>query len=303
LEELIDIDLIDVNDQTFRVSRNASDNILYDSINNNGMLEKPFLVKIGERYIPLNCHKRIKICCELQIKKINSIVLSSPDAGLFFNNLVLKLYRNEVGPAGRLKALSIMESHFPSFIDINSGRFRKIIGIPGEYIDDSVKRERVMGLPSDLLDYLDTRDVSFKVIKDIAAMGRDVQELISSWTGHLPIRINIFKKLVDHVFDISRREGVESLRSLNMEEISEDSILYEEIFKIRYPVYSSINKCSAELVDKIKVPGLSVDFPEFLERDYITLKLNISKRSGSGEWREILSRINDEQIQELIDIL
>ncbi len=303
MEELISIDLIDVDDQTFRISRNASDKTLYDSINNNGMLEKPLLVKRGERYIPLNCHNRIKICGELQIKKINALVLGSPDAELFFNNLLLKLYRNEVGPAGRLKALSIMESQFPLFIDINSGRFRKITGLPVEYIDDIVKRETVMGLPSDLLEYLDTRDVSFKVIKDIAAMGRGVQELISSWIGHLSIRINIFKKLVDLVFDISRREGVESLLSLNMEEIREDSILYEEIFKIRYPAYSSINKCSGELVDKIKVPGLAVDFPEFLERDYITLKLNISKRSSPGEWRKTLSRINDEQIQELIDIL
>ena len=303
MEELIDIDLIDVNDQTFRISRNAADKTLYDSINNNGMLEKPLLVKRGERYTPLNCHNRIKICSELQIKKINALVFSSPDAGLFFDNLVLKLYRNEVGPTGRLKALSIMESQFPEFIDINSGRFRKIIGLPGEYIDDIVKRDMVIGLPADLLEYLDIRDVSFKVIKDITAMGRDLQELISRWTDLLPIRVNIFKKIVDHVFDISRRDGVESLLSLNMEDIRDDSALYEEIFKIRYPAYSSINKCSGELVEKIKAPGLSVDFPEFMEKDYITLKLNISKRSSPGEWRKILSIINDEEIRELLDIL
>ncbi len=303
MEELIDIDLIDVNDQTFRISRNSENKSLTDSIENYGLLEKPFLVKTEKGFIPLNCHKRLEICNELQIKKINAVLLDYPDAGLFFNNLVIKLYRNEVGPAGRLKALSIMESHFPSYIDINSGRFKKIIGLPGEYLDDRAKRDMVIGLPADLLEYLDTRDVSFKVIKDITAMGRDLQELISRWTDLLPIRVNIFKKIVDHVFDISRRDGVESLLSLNMEDIRDDSALYEEIFKIRYPAYSSINKCSGELVEKIKAPGLSVDFPEFMEKDYITLKLNISKRSSPGEWRKILSIINDEEIRELLDIL
>ena len=303
MEADIDVNLIDIKDETYRISKKAEDGSLSDSIQNYGLLEKPFLIKKGDRYIPFTCHKRIKICTEKKIEKINAIVLSKPDAGIFFNNLVLKIFRNEVGPAGRLKSANILESISARFVNDNSLNLRKIIGVPGEYFEDKSARNGILELPAELIGYIDSKDVSFKVIKDITAMAREEQEILNSWLQHFQIRVNIFKKIVDHIFDISRREGVESLKRLSIDGLRDDSELYLEILKLRYPEYSRICKASAERLDKIKAPGLSVDFPEFLERDYITLKLNVSKKSGAGDWRKILSGISDEHIIELLDLL
>lgn len=303
MEELVDINLIDVNDETFRISRRIEDGNLSDSILNYGMLEKPFLLKNSDRYIPFSCHNRIKICAESGINKISVIILDKPDPGRFFNNLVLKLHRNEVGPVGKLRAVNILESISPSFIKENLVKFRKIAGIPGEYFLERSAGNRVLSLPAELLNYLDSRDVNFKVIKDITAMDIETQKLLDKWVKLLQIRVNIFKKIADHVFDIERRDGVESLKMLDADSLKDDTALYMEIFKIRYPDYSRINNISTQLIDKIKVPGLSVDFPEFLERDYITLKLNVSKRDGAGEWRKILSGLSDKNIKELLDLL
>lgn len=303
MEQLIKVDQIDLNDESFKISRNMQHPDLYDSVKKYGMIEKPFVIKRENDYVLMNCHNRLRICSELNIKEIKAIVLSAPDGEIFFNNLILKLYHNGVGPVGRVKILNIIKLYFSDNEIIKRANLRKITGLPDEYLKGEKAGERVLSFPADLLDYLDARDINFKTIKDLALLDNNGLEWLNSWVKCMQIRVNFFKRITEHLFDIFRIDKINQLPLPGDEKIKNDADLYAEIFRIRYPNYSTINKQALELIDKLSSSTLSVDFPDFFERDYIMLNLKISKNTNPGEWRKIAENLKDEYIDELLALL
>lgn len=303
MEQLIAVDQIDLNDESFKISRNAPHPDLYDSIKKYGMLEKPYVIKRENNYVLMTCHNRIRICSELDIEKIKAIVLPAPDGEIFFNNLILKLYRNGVGPLGRIKILNIIKQYFSDNEIISAADLRKITGLPKEYLQGGNAGETVLSFPAGLLDYIDARDINFKTIKDLASFDKNGLEWLNNWVRSMQIGVNFFKRITEHLFDIFRMDKIDQLPLPGDEKIKSDADLYAEIFRIRYPKYSNINKQSLELIDKLTSNILSVDFPDFLERDYIMLNFKVSKNSNANEWRRVAENLKDEYIKELLDLL
>ncbi len=303
MEQLIAVDQIDLDDESFKISRNAPHPDLYDSIKKYGMLEKPYVIKRENNYVLMTCHNRIRICSELDIEKIKAIVLPAPDGEIFFNNLILKLYRNGVGPLGRIKILNIIKQYFSDNEIISAADLRKITGLPKEYLQGGNAGETVLSFPAGLLDYIDARDINFKTIKDLASFDKNGLEWLNSWVRSMQIGVNFFKRITEHLFDIFRMDKIDQLPLPGDEKIKSDADLYAEIFRIRYPKYSNINKQSLELIDKLTSNILSVDFPDFLERDYIMLNFKVSKNSNANEWRRVAENLKDEYIKELLDLL
>lgn len=303
MEQLIELAQIDLNDESFRISRNTPHPDLYGSIEKYGMLEKPYIIKKENTYVLMTCHNRVRICSELNIKKIKATVVPAPDEGFFLNNLILKLYRNGVGPVGRIKVLNIIKLYFSDNEIIDTANLRKITGLPGEYLEGGKAGERVLSFPRDLLDYIDARDINFKTIKDLASIDNNALEWLNSWINCIQIRVNFFKKITEHLFDIFRMESIKQLPLPGDEKIKNDADLYSEIFRLRYPKYSTINKKSLELIDKLSSSNVSVDFPDYFERDYIVLNLKIAKNRKPGEWRKNTENLKDEYIDGLLDLL
>lgn len=303
MEQHIEISEIDINDLSFNISRNILSNDLYESIKNYGMLEKPLVFKKNDRYVLMNCHNRIQICRNLGIKKIKAVILPFPDSELFLNNLILKIFRNGAGPAGRIKAVNIIEEYFCGSLTLTPQEIRKITGIPMEYIEDRVERERVLALPAVLLEYIDLKDINFKTIKDILAFDSSLLEWISQWLSSIQMRVNIFKKITDHLFDLARNNGADNLPLPCNSEIKSDAGLYEEIFRARYPEYSSMSLRAADIIKSLSSSEVSIVFPEFFEKDYISVILKITSRNRNGEWRRLIDKVDNSSIDDLLDLL
>lgn len=303
MEQLVAVDQIDLNDESFKISRNRPHPDLYSSIKKYGMLEKPYVIKKENSYVLMTCHNRVRICSELNIEKIKVIILPAPDGEIFFNNLVLKLFRNGIGPLGRIKILHIIKQYFSDNEIISAADLRKITGLPKEYLHGENAGKAVHSFPAGLLDYIDTKDINFKTIKDLASIDKNGLEWLNTWVGYMQIGVNFFKRITEHLFDIFRMDKINQLPLPGDETIKSDADLYAEVFRIRYPKYSNINKQSLELIDKLSSKILSVDFPDFLERDYILLNFKISKNSTAHEWRKAAENLKDEYIKELLDLL
>ena len=303
MEEYIDIEKIDIDDNSFNISRNILREDLYDSIKNFGMLEKPLLLQKNKSYILMSCHNRMRICYDLGIKKVNCRIVLSPDRELFFENLILKLFRNGAGPVGRIKALNIIDKYFSEDLTIRPVELRKITGLPMEYIEEQNKRDKILALPYYISEYIDEKDINFKTIRDLLIFESTLLDWLNGWLSAIPIRVNIFKKMTDHLFDIARDCRTSDLILPGDDSIKNDTDLYAEIFRVRYPDYSSMNVKASELINKISSPEISIGFPEFFEKDYISITFKINKNNRNGEWRQTVDGVKNSYIDELLYLL
>jgi len=298
------INLNDIDDDThFKISKNIFSQDLEHSIRLSGMIEVPSLIERDKRYIPLTCHNRIKILKTMGAESVYARVIPEPDCNIFMNNIAIKMYKNEIGPAGRLRALHILKNDFNIGDSALEDFSKKILKIPADISGDSLCIASINNIPQPLSDYIDTKDVAYKIIKDIAAFKAETVSELNRWTGKIQIRLNIFKMLVDHVFDIVRRDGELTPIDDGFLDNMDDKKLYDYIFRIRYPEYTRKREMSDMIINGLTGRGVSIDFPEYYERGDFTLKINISKRYNRDKIIKVISEIDIKRIEELISFL
>lgn len=289
--------------ERFRISRNFRNPELAASIKSSGMLEKPFLIKTGNYYYPLTCHNRIRLISEIDKDEIDAYVLHSPEYEVFISYFLLKNYRNECGPVGKIKAISILQNEFGIDGSELTDLARKTLKIPHEIFSEEKNLKSIMQLPEALKDYIDIKDIPFRLIKDIISFDEGIIAELSRWVEKVQIRLNIFKMLVDFLFDIRKRDGgfeiIEDEVLLKMD----DKALYDYVFRVRYPEYSQKKIEADRLISMLNGKGVSVEFPEFFEKDYISLRFTINRREPGNKIPELVSGIDSKKIDALLELL
>lgn len=301
-EDVISINDI-VKDDHFRISRNLRSPELIASIKNSGMIEKPFFIKKENSYYPFTCHNRIDIITEIGIAELEAFILESPSSEIFIKNLLIKNYRNECGPVGKIKAIRILQNDFGLYGSELKEFARKALKISNEIFSDGIISDRIMQLPGPLRDYIDVKDIPFKLLKDIVSFDEESIVEFNRWIEKVQIRLNIFKMLVDFVFDIKRRDG--HLKQIDDDILTkmDDKALYDYVFRIRYPEYILKREKADNLISLISKPGVCVDFPEFFEKDQIAFRFILNKKNKSDRLAEIVSGIDKEKINDLLSLL
>ena len=299
---IADINVSDiVYDESFKVSKRNYPDQLRTSLELSGMLELPYLLKRDSEYYIFTCHNRIKILQESEDKKIRAIILEDPDSEIFMNHLSLKMYRNELGPFGRIKAMYLLKSVFK----VNESDLKefglKILKLQYEILENDSLMENMAALPEALLNYIDDRDISFKIIKDILILPQSWLEIINTWLKDIQVRVNIFRVMIDNLFDIYR-QGL-NISVIDSIEYSDDKTLNDSIFRLRYPEFSRLKSKSDAIINELSCKGLSIDFPEYFEKSSVTLKLEINKKNDlNNEFKKILA-MDIEKLKELISLL
>ncbi len=288
-------------DDFFKVSRrNINETLLY-SLKNSGMLETPHIIKTGGLYSIFTCHNRIKILRESGVKSVKCLLLDVCDAEIFIKHIILKAFRNEIGPVGKLKAVRLLDRHFNLAADRVMELCVKVFKIPADAAGNELFYDRVLSFPDDLKWYLDDRDLNFRVIKDLSMMADEWTAVMSGWLSEVPVRVNIFRQITDSLFDMYRRG--DSIRDLEEIQFTDDRSLYSAIFNLRYPDYSVLKAKSDSIIGKLNIPGVYIDFPELLDRGYITVRLDINKKGGASEQLKKITRIDAVKLDELLSLL
>lgn len=288
-------------DEIFKVSKHNYQNTLPASLKISGMLEVPYIFKSGSGYGVLTCHNRIKILRESGVAELFCFVMDSPDADIFMNHISLKAYRNEIGSFGKLKTLFILNTFFNLTESVRKDFCTKILKLPLEIIENGEYLKKVLDFPETMIGYIDEKDISFKVIKDLSILPHDWIAVIDKWIKNVPVRVNIFRMLIDNIFDIYRRgDAISSIDSISL---NDDKALHDAIYRIRYPEFSKLKMQTDKLVGELTGSGLSIDFPEYFDRGFVTLKIDINKKSDCVDQLGKLSKIKIEKLRELLSFL
>lgn len=312
---------IDYENDFYKLSKNPPDGKLVTSIRNYGILDPPLLLRdtgsdqsTGNSHMPphgyltiLFGHNRLRILRDLDYQSVDARVMDRIDPSTFLSYALLKNYRSAIGPIARIKLIAILKYTF----NLDDGEIASIcrsdLKVPDFFYRSYAVIQSVIGLPAELKDYIDNREIGYKVIKNLLALKRDDLSLLNSWIERINFRVNYFKDIVDFMVDIGKRSGgagdLSSIDISTIEGRSEgEELVYREVFRIRYPEYSRMIAEADDIVRRMRRVGVDVDFPRYFEGSSITVKVSLEK-GGADKLAELLEKIDRREIERLLDLL
>ncbi len=298
---------IDFNDRYYKISRNQIDDELRSSIREFGVLDPPVVIDRNGRYRIVFGFNRLEVLRESGALSVESVAMNGMDDGWYIGRALLKCLRNESGPVGRIRLHAIMKE-----MGVDPGRLgrmaKKCLRLPGEFTRDDVLAKLVEGLPEALRDYLDCRDINFRVIRDLARLPRAAHNALSTWIAYAPLRVNIFRFIVDMLADILVRDGdigfvagIHPDGSIDRKQWEEH--LYGLIREARYPEYSAARKRADEVVRYFAARGISLDYPPYFEGDRLDLTVSLGKRDDPALVRKKIDEADLSKLKELLEML
>jgi len=303
----IDLEEIDLENNFYKFSKKIIDDRLKSIIKDYGVLEPPVLLKRDNIFTIIFGHTVIQILKELGIEYVDSFIMEELNPTLYLNQALLKHYRNEIGPIGRLHLLQILRDTLNLDKNLLSSA-SKSLQIPEEFIQKAELSERAIGLPENLKDYIDTRDIGYKILKNILSLQNEAITLLNNWIIATPIRTKIFKNIIDMTIDINKKHrSISSIKNIDLCQIQDgrakETFLYQEISKIRYPEYTKLTTKATNIIDKLKKTGVETNFPEYFEGDEIKISLRINTREGMKSFKKRLQNIDINELQKLLNLL
>jgi hypothetical protein len=304
----ISLDDIDLEDRHFKISRDHIGGDLRASIRDFGVLDPPSLIRKSDRIQVVFGLNRLSILKELGHATVQANVLASMDAEWYVRGALLKCNRNETGPVGRLRVLYLLKHSFALGADRIIHVARSGLHVPEYFIQDDPLLMFVMELPRNLRRYIDDTNLPFKIIRDLVGLPEVVIGAISRWIDYAPIRVNIFKSIVEMLLEINARDGGLGL----VEHIAPDGesagtrwdeLLAGLIYRTRYPEYSSLKIRADEIVRRYMSAGIRIQYPAYFEGDCIDLTISVRKQDDPETVKKKIDAMNTEGLRELLDLL
>ena len=299
---------IDMTDRFFKISRDRIDDSLRSSIRAFGVLEPPAVESIPGGYRVISGFNRLSVLLEMGCDEVEAVILTDPGVDFFIRQAVLKSLRNEIGPMGRLKALDILHEFFRIDPERLERCARAGLQVPGDFLGGGPLAAAVRGLPDPLKAYLDFRDIPFKIIRELAGLPRGSIERISLWVAHAPLRVNIFKGIVEMLSDIGERDGSDgAVGDVAIDEADDrkkwEERLFAQVYRARYPGYAALKKKADAIVENISRSGVRVEYPAYFEGDGISVTVNIRKRDDADSVLRNVASLDPAMLKELLDLL
>jgi len=303
----ISLDAIDFEDRRYKISRNRIDDGLRSSIREFGVLDPPVVVEgVGLSKVVFGFN-RLQALREAGAETAEVMAVAAVDPEWYAGRVLLKCLRNEAGPIGRLRAHAILKG-----MDMETGRLDRIakqgLRLPDEFTRDSALAELTGELPPLLRDYLDCRDIQFRVIRDLARLPRVAHGALADWISYAPLRVNIFRFIVDMLVDMMVRDGsVDFVRDIHPDESIDrkqwEDHLYRLIGEARYPDYSASRNRADDIVRYFASRGIDVDYPPYFEGDRVKVTVSLGRRDDPASIRRKIDEADLSKLKDLLDLL
>lgn len=299
---------IDFSNEDYRISRCRTDERLFRSIENFGILEAPVLLRKEGKHLIVFGHNRLGALRRTGADGCNAVVLDALDPHAYVEYAILKLHRNEISPLGRLRLMSILrdrlgcgEGYLKRFARMGAGTGEEAIG-GGEML------ERLSALPGPLALYLDARDINMKILLHVLSLTAEALSLLSDWVAACAMRVNVFREIVELLDDIQRRDGtLSSARGAAPDDARDarefEGRLHEALHAIRYPHYTRIRAAAEGLIREMGRKGVQAGLPAFFEGDEVELRFVFRKDEDPREAERRLRGITAEELKKLFDLL
>ena len=306
---IIPFNSIDFQDQSFKISRPDIENRLRKSLELWGPLEPPLLLKRDTgSCIILFGHQRLKILSEMKNIECRAYITDSIDLDFYLPQALLKNERGQIGPMGKIRLMGILRERLSCPPDRLEKVALRALNIPRDFIHNQEMISVLKRIPANLSEYLDIRDISFRVIRELLQLTPGALNLIDHWVRETNPRVNFFRETIEYVHEIYIRDGsLESLSHINPGEIEDrkqrEERLHQEVFRIRYPGYSAARQKTEAILDRLKNRGIEIDLPPYFEGRNIRLKLILDKSEEAESIRARLLEIDLKSVEELLRML
>jgi hypothetical protein len=299
---------IDFHDARYKISRNRVPDKLINSVLTWGLLEDPVLLPAGERYIVLIGHNRLSILKNAGKDDVTSRVTPEFNLDAFINAAALKFQRGDIGPLGRIKFLMIAREHSPG----RTGEILQLAGrefsMPDFICQDNDIMRQVLELPSELCDYIDSRDIGYKTLKELVLLPENAKGTLTSWIKCINFRMNIFREIVEILADLLKRDGsLLHVHSINLMETEDprgrENHLLGVLKELRCPEYTKRKQRAEGLMSLLSGKGAVVDFPPYFEGENVGIGFRVNKREGVAGLRKKLDQLDMRTVQDLLDLL
>ncbi len=297
---------IDRGDTYFKISRNRIDDDLRASVTGFGVLDPPVVVQNGDRLRAVFGLNRLALLAEAGADSAEVAILPRLDEGWYIGRILLKCHRDEVGPVGRVRALAILADYFGVDRDRRRSIASRGMGVPGEFAGDGPVPGLLGELPPTLKNYLDCRGIKFRVIRDLLRLPPGIVEALSSWVAFAPMKVNIFRSVIDMIAGIIERDGgaapVESIRPDESTDRKQwEEYIHAAVYEARYPEYTAHKRRAEEAAAYFRSRGIHVGFPPFFEGDALDLSIRVSRRDDPGSILEKIGGIEPSRLRKLLD--
>lgn len=301
---LVSLSEINCGDVSYRVSRPPLNEQLLVSIKKHGVLE-PVCLYGALPYIPLSGHNRLLSAVSLGLTHINAYIHTDSPADFLYRHVILKNYKGEVGPIGKLNAMMMLRQYACAGIDMKN--LAAELSVP-YYFDDETIIRRVISFDQTFLEYLDVKDANFKLIKTMLSFPPDALEYVVTQTVCAQFRINIFKQMIESVADILRRDdSIGAIQDIRYDANSDKRIAEEKyvaaLKSVLYPGYSAASKRAAAISEKYHGQGIEFSLPAFFEGSEIDMHIKLNRRKSFEEIQKRINAIPPSDIDGLLKLL
>ena len=208
-------DRINLQDDTFRITTRTDINDLLASIQYDGLITPPLLIKKDSTFVIISGFRRIAACLKLDWIEITARVLKADTAALDCMRLAiaenaLQRSLNLIETSRCLQKLSLFITNSKQLAESASS-----LGLPDNpMIIDKIKSLGILPQPIQRSILADT--ISLAMAKELESLEADCAIAFTRLFDQLKIGLNKQKEIVTLVKEIARREG------LSMQEVMED---------------------------------------------------------------------------------
>jgi len=302
IERIIAISSMDLSENLYKISRNFLRDELIVSVKNFGILRAPVVFPFNGSFRLLTGYNRIEASLRARLESIPVCICEGPSVEVLAREALLKSFNGEIGPTGKLRLLSLLKNNFCADEDFIMKTCRVGLGLP-ERVFDKVWLEKFDKLEQPVKDYFDSKDAPFNLIDMYMNLPPYLAQDLAQQLTFFPLRINIFRKIVEMLSDIARRGENWVFPDVRLSGRQDEQELLGMVFRKRYPEYSAMKKRSDEIISALSAAGSEIDFPEFFEGGHLSVKITLSKRDGAKALAAKAGRLDERLLQELLDML
>lgn len=292
-------------DKEFKISKNIVDDKIIKSVQAVGILKPIVLLKTdNQKYIIVSGHNRIKITQQSNISEVKAIIYNELSYEVFKDIVLEKCFNNEIGPIGKIKSFKILKRINESNIENIA---KNILYIPDYLYTNEKTINNLLDLPEKLKDYLDFKNIPFKVISNILQLPEEGIDLLLNWLKVILIKVNYFKDIVQYLLEIYKRDlnlnELQKIKLIDEDAKKNENLLYKKILQIRFPEFTELKTRAENITKKIKKPGLNINIPMNFESNVVKITFDINKKDNGKSFFDNIENLNKEQVVNLLELL
>ncbi|MBN1500227.1 MAG: ParB N-terminal domain-containing protein [Spirochaetes bacterium] len=281
-------------DGEYKYSSGELSQELVRSVSENGILQPLSVFSENDKFRIITGHNRYKAALENGVQEIPAFIC---DLNLFdFNSFVLmKNYHNQISPVNKLKYIYNFK--------VTDLQFLKKLNVPVAFTDLE-RCSRILDLPAEIIDYLDIKNVNYKVIEKITGLDACNLKILSDLIKPVQMKINIFRDIVSMLSDFSRFGIACDFSDIKFESLKkyEDDVV-GRMKTLRFPRLSASLEKSGAILQKYKNSGIEIRLPEYFEGNSISFRFDVKNVNDFNRKMTSLQNVKMSDIEELLKLL